>query len=286
MNGSEPREMLPVAHRARDVAHDTIEPLVPSLAHETTSVVHPREACVGAHDPVFDIERRPVAHLLPCLLHPRTVFGMDQFLPQIRVGAEILGRPSIDGFARLADEFDLLAGQCGRPQHVGERRRHIVQPLLELRERRFRAVALGVQPRFLHATFDRRRKAPQIRLEDVIARPRVQRADRRLFADGARYENEGDVGHDATRKRQRRQAVEMRHREIGDDGVGTKLGDGGAHCVLGLHHPARGGDTRPAQLVHLELDVSGDVLDDQKPQRRFGRRVFASLRGAIRGHDW
>ena len=81
---------------------------------------------------------------------------------------------------------------------------------------------------------DRRHEPFEVPLHDVVVCAALHRTHRRIFADGARHEDERQVGIARAQQPQRRRAAEARHRVIGDREIECARGEGTLEALWGI----------------------------------------------------
>ena len=102
----------------------------------------------------------------------------------------------------------------------------------------------------------------QIVLENVVGRAEPDRLDRPLLADRARNKDERHPRRKIPRDFQRRQAVEFRHREIGQDGVGGRALQRFAQLHFRRDVLPRRPQAVALQRQQRELDIVPGILDE------------------------
>ena len=259
------RQPFALAHRVGYVAHQTVDAHhgAGGVAYQAAAVVNPGHGAVRPQHPVLDLERYAFRQQFPCREHRRPVLGVDHVDPQVRIGNEFLSRVPVDRLRRGADVGQAFARHFDRPQHVGHRFVDAVQPLPRFRELFLRLAARATVAGVLQRAFDRRRQAKQIRFQDVIGRAAPERADRVFLADCSGHEQEGNVRMQFVRQRKRGHAVELRHREIGNDEVRRKPPDFEPEFLLGVDQAVFHAHPGAPQLAQLDLGVRGDVFHQQ-----------------------
>ena len=102
----------------------------------------------------------------------------------------------------------------------------------------------------------------QIVLENVVGRAEPDRLDRPLLADRARNKDERHPRRKIPRDFQRRQAVEFRHREIGQDGVGGRALQRFAQLRFRRDVLPRRPQAVALQRQQRKLDIVPGILDE------------------------
>ncbi len=122
--------------------------------------------------------------------------------------------------------------------------------------------------RLTQLTLDRGEEALELALGEVIARARLHGRDGLVFADRARYTNEGNVQTSLPQERQRRCAAEGRHAVIADDQIPALALEGGQHG-RGVVDPLERRLVPPAlELAHEQQRVLLGVFDKQHAERQ------------------
>jgi hypothetical protein len=123
----------------------------------------------------------------------------------------------------------------------------------------------------------------EVRLEHDVARARAQRLDRRLLADRAREDHEGDVGAGRVHDRLRLARREPGQVVVAERDVPRPVGERLAQCGRRPHTARSHLVAVPAQLVLDELRVLLGVLDQQQVQRGLGHDGAGHRQGTVWG---
>src|SRR6266851_1749881 len=142
-----------------------------------------------------------------------------------------------------------LCHELGAPQP----RLALLQALAGDLELGLRLTTLAQHLRLGESALHCSRQAYQIRLDDIIGRPVLQRADRVFLAERSRHENKRGAGCQLPGAPERVHAVELRHREIRKDHVGSELAQRSDELFLAIDNAMADAQARTLDLSDLEL---------------------------------
>jgi hypothetical protein len=178
----------------------------PSAPHTRCArLLYPAHALVREHDPVLDLVTLAGAQRRPRLLDAREIGRVDDPAPQLDVRGEFLGRVPEHDARRGAHVDQLRLGQRNRPHGIGQRFEKRVHPLVQRVEAHLHRRAAPPGRRVAQRPRHRGRQADQVRLQHVVGRAILQRADSVFLAERPGNEHERSVRSQIARDLQRRQ---------------------------------------------------------------------------------
>jgi hypothetical protein len=113
----------------------------------------------------------------------------------------------------------------------------------------------------------RSRQPDQVRLQHVVGRAILQRANRVFLAERPGNEQERSVRSQVARELQRRHAVEAVHREVRQDHFGIELEQRRAERLRRVDDAPVDPHARALELAHGQLGVGSNVLGEQNAHR-------------------
>ncbi len=219
----------------------------------------------GAIRPGARAARQRAQRLVGCGIHPRAAHDLQL----ARAG------PLHDGHAgrvtahrhrqatALAEQLAAIADAQHRPVDATQHAQHPRQ----MRDLDFLAPPLGAHLGLLERAAHRRTEPREIVLEHVVHGALMQRLDGTLLADRAGHEDEGHVGRELARNRQRGESIESRQAQIRQDQMRAEPLERLTHREFALHAADLAADAGARQFAETQLSLGRGILDHQDAHR-------------------
>ncbi len=252
-----------------DVQHDAlpIQRAAGAIAHHDRLVANPYDTPIAGDQAIFQLEclARGVGADMLCQ-HALAVIGMEQPGPESWVGHPLFRRVARHGFDLRADVYRRTGLVNGI--QVNDGRNLLYQRAvsgLGFAQRRFRSLLLFAQELVFQSVAHRLTQPRRAVLEHIIIGPLAHDFDRRLLADAAGKDDEGNVQAALFHQLQRASATKVWQRPVGQDQVEGRFERG--HIVrLIVHTPPGKLKTLFLQAQDHQLGVIEIVFDDQDTQ--------------------
>ncbi len=192
---------------------------------------------------------------------------LDHVEPEAGALQEGLGLLSQHASARGRDEHHDRPpiDDPRRPEHIGDRRDDLLELRPRLPEAALQRALLATVCGLLELALDRRHEPGERSLDEIVVHALAHRGDGRLFADGARDDDEGHVEHEGLHHGERRLRAEARHVEVGEDDLPGRPRQRRAQVALGVDALPLDGEASAPQLPNQEQRVVFAVFDEENP---------------------
>lgn len=188
---------------------------------------------------------------------------MYRFHPPGGVRVQIFTGPPPDFLVAGADIEDFIFGGIGHPKHLGDTLRQLAETLFAQTQIFLRLLMFPTCGGFAHTQLDTGYQSLQLTFHDEIMGAGLHGRYRQIFADGAGYDDEGQVDPVFLQQGQCDRRTETGHGIVGKDDVPSALGQCGRHRLGGLYLGVNGIITAAPQLAQQQFRVVLRIFQQQ-----------------------